>query len=286
MWCIGPGASSGDGIFQSSIYHSLTVKNGKITHWEGSLRAGTNIKGDSVILSNLQAFTNSYGITTGGFGTTISYCTANGNTASGIYVDSGSTVSDCTANHNLGDAGISTGDGCTISGCSANDNSYSGFSTGDACTILGCTAQENGYNGILTKNNSTISKCTAYNNNSNGIYVGHDSTISGCTACHNLHNGIWIYYGVLVANCVCDNNGRTGEGAGIYAFYDKNRIKENSVADNARGIDVDEPGNFIVKNTATGNVTNYDITGAQTIGPIITASGTITSENPWANFSF
>ena len=35
-----------------------------------------------------------------------------------------------------------------------------------------------------------------------------------------------------------------------------------------------------------GNTTNYAITGTQTIGPIITAAGTITSTNPWANFEF
>lgn len=47
-----------------------------------------------------------------------------------------------------------------------------------------------------------------------------------------------------------------------------------------RTLDVDYSGSFIVRNTATGNSTNYSISGTQTIGPIVTATGTITSTNP------
>jgi hypothetical protein len=37
---------------------------------------------------------------------------------------------------------------------------------------------------------------------------------------------------------------------------------------------------------ATGNTVDYDTAGTQNIGPIITTTGTITTNSPWANFGF
>ncbi len=44
--------------------------------------------------------------------------------------------------------------------------------------------------------------------------------------------------------------------------------------------------NFIIGNSASNCTVSFAITGTQTIGPVITATGTITSSNPWANFSY
>ncbi len=59
-----------------------------------------------------------------------------------------------------------------------------------------------------------------------------------------------------------------------------NRIENNLVTNTDRGIEVDVDGNFIIRNTASGNTTAFSITGTQTIGLIITATGTITTTNP------
>ncbi|MFH0794250.1 MAG: hypothetical protein V2A74_09500, partial [bacterium] len=92
----------------------------------------------------------------------------------------------------------------------------------------------------------------------------------------------------IVRNCICDQNGLgiNNDGAGIHATGAGNRIEGNNVTRSDRGIDVDVGGNFIASNTAHGNTTNFSITGTQTIGPIITATGTITTTIPTANFSY
>jgi len=258
---VGPGASSGHGIHQDA-YRNLTVKNGKVVHWEGTFSCGIQA-GGTAILSGLQASTNYDGIIAWS-GSTVSGCTARDNTGTGIYAAYGSTVSGCTARDNTG-IGIYAAYGSTVSDCSASYNTGIGIHAYSCCTVSGCTAHYNGRD---------------------GIYAG-GSTVSSCSVYLNTGDGIEVDSGSHVANCICIGNGCDGDGAGIHATWNDNRIEGNTVTGNDRGIDVDYPGNFIVKNTASGNTgSNYSITGTQTIGPIITATGTITSENPWANFSF
>ena len=55
------------------------------------------------------------------------------------------------------------------------------------------------------------------------------------------------------------------------------------MTDNDRGIDVDVTGNLIVKNSASGNTTNYDIAAGNKTGTISTDP---TTAGPWDNFSF
>ena len=93
-------------------------------------------------------------------------------------------------------------------------------------------------------------------------------------------------YGVLVLNNNCINNGWNGDGAGIWVVSSRNRIEANNVHDNDRGIDVDANNNFIIKNNASGNGSNYPIVAGNTVGPITAGGGTITTTNPWANFSY
>ena len=65
------------------------------------------------------------------------------------------------------------------------------------------------------------------------------------------------------------------------------RVENNNVSGNDYGISVSGDGNFIVRNSAHGNFTsNYNIGGTQTIGPIVSTTGVITTNNPWANFSY
>ena len=97
--------------------------------------------------------------------------------------------------------------------------------------------------------------------------------------------------GTALPRSLVFGNGITGVGigAGIHATAADNRIEGNNVTDNDRGIDVDTAGSLIVKNSASGNgppaTDNYVITGTQTIGAIVTATGTIAAD-PWANFWF
>ncbi|MFH0792671.1 MAG: right-handed parallel beta-helix repeat-containing protein [bacterium] len=209
---------------------------------------------------------------------------------------------------NCGDTGIKLNDGFTVSNCVSYENGGDGIEAVSHSTIVGCTAASNSGVGIRTLVGSTISNCTASLNQSGGIFSHQASTISNSTARGNAGHGITARVGCGVFACTADQNTSDGiqiqfgcqvvenncftinpiqsNGAGIHATNTDNRIEGNNVTRHAQGIKVDVGGNFIIRNSASGNTTNYDITGIQTIGPIISATGTITSTNPWANFEY
>ena len=64
-------------------------------------------------------------------------------------------------------------------------------------------------------------------------------------------------------------NGSGGDGAGIHATGGDNRIEGNNCTGADRGIDVDAAGNIVIKNTCSGNTTNWDIVANNVYGPII-----------------
>jgi parallel beta-helix repeat protein len=244
---IGSGADSGHGIYQASTRRNLRVHNGKVVEWGGGNKGGVYARGKNNQFDHIQAAANDYGIFAG-TGSTISDCTAYNNTGNGIYANAGSTISGCTAYNNTG-------------------------------------------NGIYARAGSTISGCTTIYNSENGInaYFGDGSTISGCTANHNSVHGIFVGGESQITGNTCNNNGYlTGDGAGIYVSvwtYD-NRIDSNSVTANDRGIDVDSTGNLVIRNSASGNTTNYDIVAGNKDAQVLSPGSGFASTNPWANFSF
>ena len=72
--------------------------------------------------------------------------------------------------------------------------------------------------------------------------------------------------------------------AGIRVTGSGNRIEANHVTNCDQGIDVDNEGNLIVKNSATGNTNNYAIVPNNTVGPIITDADIQMTCNPHANY--
>ena len=111
----------------------------------------------------------------------------------------------------------------------------------------------------------------------------------------------------IVANVSSHNgsfSGGGGDGAGVHVTDRSNRIEGNNVTTNTRGIEVSAAGNLIIKNSArssgTSNAGNYVIAADNRYGPIvdINATGsvavsgkgpftsTLTSTDPWANFSY
>jgi parallel beta-helix repeat protein len=91
-----------------------------------------------------------------------------------------------------------------------------------------------------------------------------------------------VTWGCLVLSCSAWDN----DGSGIYTNDSRVRIEGNHVTSNAIGIEVESGGNLIIKNSATQNTTNYDISNGNHYGEIITSPGVITSCNPWANFAW
>ena len=199
-----------------------------------------------------------------------------------------------------------------------NWKGYAGFHAAGASTILSDLQVSSNYFGIMSGPNSTVSGCTAYSNDSSGILVGDGSLVNNCAASHNFNGihasnassvsgcvthynqgaGIYLSGECRVTACISNHNGfNSADGAGIYTSGANSIIDGNTVIGNLHGIKVDTSGNFIVRNSASDNTTNYLIGANNKVGSIVNApnSGSISgssggagvgSTNPWANFSF
>ncbi len=300
-----------DGIKVSGNHNNIVLRNGTMSDW-GEHGVDFSNPGNTM-LQNLHSFNNGrvgIGAGTGstatdctaekngeggivaGDGTTITNCTARENTGPGIKVHSGCTVSDCTASLNTGN-GIDAGPGSTATGCSSYDNGGTGIEVDAGSTVAHSTANENGGHGIKATEGCTIVNCTAKSNGDHGIHAaeGTANTVRGCTASFNKSNGIGVRVNSLVVGNCCGNNGvDPDDAAGIHVGHNDNRIEGNNVTDNDRGIDVDGTDNIILKNTARGNTTNYDIVAGNAYGPLTGVSGigdiSGTADHPWTNFQY
>lgn len=255
--------------------------------------------GDHAIITDCSAtdcHTNAIGILTG-IGSVLTRCIASGNAHFGIIASHASTFSNCSAISN-GDIGIYTGVNCTLSNCLAFQNAVGGILTSNACTVSNCSAFSNGGNGIGTHDGSTVSNCSAYSNTGSGVVTNFSCTVFNCSTYSNDVVGIDAAYGTNVEGCVTqfnsldgircttsctirgntctDDGANAGDGAGIHALNDNNRIEGNNCIDADRGIDVDGAGNIIIKNTCSGNTVNWTIVAGNSF---LIVQANVTSSN-------
>jgi len=190
---------------------------------------------------------------------------------------SDSTALQCT------DVGFDAATNCVIADSLARECGI-GFQTGNGATLSGCSARQNSGRGFQLLSANVVTGCTAYLSGGDGMRVSTGSSVSGCAFYENVGSGL------VLSGLGCSASSNTFRGnnaAGILVSASDCRIEGNTLTDNAIGLDVDIAGNFIARNTASGNTTaNYSFTGVQTVGPVIVATGTIVSTNPWANFEF
>ncbi len=200
--------------------------------------------------------------------------TINGFGGSGINTFSAfvrSTLVEGVTASNNGAGGIEVYQG-VVRACSAYKNTGDGIRATLASVITACAARENTGDGFKGNSSCQIIECTASANGDDGFQVTNGSTVRGCSA--ELHSA----------------------GAGVHAVSSDNRIEANNLLTGLRGIDADNSGNFIARNSAAGNGTNFEIAAgnvglyvvAATSGAVSGASGgaAIGSTDPWANFSY
>jgi parallel beta-helix repeat protein len=190
-----------------------------------------------------------------------------------------------------------------ITSCEALDNgglvaSTGGIRGGQASAITDCVSYSNTGTGITVGSGSNVSKCIARSNSVDGITASSASTVTGCTANSNTADGIRVSSDCQVVGntCIANGSGTGGDGAGIHASGIDIRIEANVCADADRGIDVDSSGNFIARNTCTGNTTNWEVVAGNVILVInATAAGAVNgnsggtapgSTDPNANFTY
>jgi parallel beta-helix repeat protein len=161
-----------------------------------------------------------------------------------------------------------------------------GIEIGSGGKVVNCLARMNVNNGIQTGDGGSVIGCVAELNGGDGIFVSR-GLVKDCVARSNTGNGINAFINCVVLDNTCLNNGSAGVGAGISAGTGGNRIEGNNVVNNPRGIASNpSTGNLIIRNSATGNTTNYDINIVNTAGPIITSASIGTNCNPVANYSY
>lgn len=274
----------------------VCVREGTIRNWGGD---GVNLHtngSENGVLVDLRAMSN------GG---------------NGIMSSVGGVFSRCTSSEN-GGTGFLASNACSFTGCTALDNAFRGFSAGNGSTVTNCAARANGTDGFFINTgvfsgcaasvnmgngfdafNAVFSDCAATSNTLDGFCAGNGSTVRGCTSDSNSGDGIQVGAGCHVSANMCRANGINADGAGIHATGGDNRIEGNNCSLSVRGIDVDLAGNVIIRNTCSGNTTDWVIVANNVVGPIIDrrapASAAINgfaapdstgSTHPNANFSY
>jgi parallel beta-helix repeat protein len=210
------------------------------------------------------------------------------NNGGGIQLGRHSIVRNCISVANQG-TGIGVIWGSTIENCIA-DNNIRGIVAGYATTITGCSAQYNDDYGIFAFDGSTVTTSSARHNTTDGFRIDANSRISNCTATENGRDGIRLGTGCTATGNSCSLNGplATELGAGIRATGERNRIEGNALAENYYAIRTEAAGSFIAANTARGHtaILPFSFTAGCTYGPIVAATGPISTTSPWANFSY
>ena len=268
--------------------------NSEVVNCIADGNAGTGIKTiDNGLIENCQAIS-----TTGSPGT-------------GILTGDSCLIDRCISRSNAG-IGVSSGKNCRLTNCGANNNGGdAGIHTSDSCILIGCTANFNSSTlatsaGIMTAGESFISQCTVIgsNNSANpfsisagmGINVLEDCTVERCLVSICKGDGIRASQDCSITANTCEAGGPVSFASGIHTTGSGNRIESNLVNRNGHGIDVSAAGNLILKNSALGN--DYRIAAGNRYGTIVnitaggaaavnglSAASTLTSTDPWANFS-
>lgn len=210
-------------------------------------------------------------------------------------------LTDLRASGNTGN-GIIARDNAVVTGCVAFLNGVAGIRAETSAVITGCATSFNGGTGIMTNFGCTITNCSSSANSGAGIWNSFaspnaPSTITNCSTVSNTGDGIRVSGNCTVRNNACDGNGAGGgDGAGIHATNFDNRIEGNNCTINDRGIDVDAAGNFITRNTCSGNTTNWDVVAGNVCLVVVAVPGAAIvgdaggvapgAADPNANFSY
>jgi parallel beta-helix repeat protein len=253
--------------------------------------------GDSCAIENCVAYFNGLvatpapGIIAGNT-CTITGCTSRENKGNGIQTGVGAQVAHSVAEANQGPFGIFVGGESVVSHCVARANtstaaSSGGISLGASCTVTDCVSSSNASTAALTASTGM------------GINASFGSAIRHCVVRTNLGDGIRTSSDSVVEGNTADSNGlASGVGAGIHVTSSDTRVEGNNVTDNDRGIDIDISGNLIIRNSASGNASNYEIVAGNAVGAIVVTGASVaisgsgpfasslTSTDPWANFSY
>lgn len=185
-----------------------------------------------------------------------------------------------------GNGGLRTGPSTIVTHCVAMGNLGTGIIAHQDNVIDSCVAKSNQGSGITAGTGSVVSDCTSADNDGTGITVGSTVIVKNCVAATNGTHGISAGDACLVIGNTARQNGQVSASAGILVTGISTRVEDNNVTGNLTfGIKIDGTKNFIVKNTAGGHTTDYQIAAPNTYGEIWNAGGgLVITSSPWANW--
>jgi parallel beta-helix repeat protein len=291
--------------FNSSVVDCHAENNSN-----GGIRAG-----NLCTIQGCTALWNGNGGIRAGSSASISNCTAESNTYGGFFTERASTLHNCSARSNFGapaagvrggggGSGFDLDDSCSVSNCSGDQNNGDGLFAFNHLSVTNSSFVGNGGDGIEAFDQVTASNCSTSGNSQNGIYI-NNGTVASCSASQNGQSGIAVFFsdseirdntcvsnfehGIVVADRSrvtgnhCASNGSFAggfSGAGISVVGDRSTLDQNSISNNDDGIMIVGNSNVVVRNIASVNTTNYNITGLNDVGPLGLAAS-LTS--PWGN---
>ncbi len=286
-----PGSDSA--IDSDGNRQNLKVCNGSVVSWGFD---GVDLGfGEGCVIESVRAELNSaVGLSVGDAGL-IRGCSAIANGSTGITAGNSSVIVDCSASANDGN-GISGASYGAIVRCTAELHDFSGIQGSTGTLITQCSARANA-TGISVSSGGSIIGCTAAFGQGTGISGGSGCIIQGNTSYAHPGDCIRVSQDAYVVGNICSVAGNGSDGAAIHVTFQGCHIEGNVVLDSDRGIDVDNSLNLIIKNTARGNSTNYDIVAGNRVGMVVSApaSGAILGSSggagvgttdPWANLSY
>lgn len=270
-------SGAGDGISTAAYYKNIHIRNGAVRNWPGN---GVNAQGDNSILEDLRVSNCSLaGVYTG--------------TSLGTIVR-GCVVQDCAG------GGVSTGVGSIVERCAIlytlTSGTGAGITVADGSIVRDCTVRQVRGTGILAGGDCQVSGCMVSRGNADGVNIGQRSTIRQCTIVGHTGNGV-VVNGVACAvldNTLDSNAAGSTTSGGIISTQNSGRIENNTLVNNGQGLRITGIGNFIARNTARGNLTNFTIGSSNAYGPVVNVAlqGNIGNNpdgnaiHPWANFSY
>ena len=297
------GGTGGSGVHVGFGNHTnVLVRNGTIRGWAGDGVDAANTSNSR--FENLRISNNGLiGINVGSGGT-VSGCSVQGSSATGIATGDGCVVKDCVSKDNTGGSsdGIATANDCTVSGCAASHNGRYGINTLGGCTISGgtastnnaggiqaddgclishCNVERNGTTGIGCGGGNLVEHCTARNNAADGIATGDGSRVAGCTSSVNGLRGVSTGHHCTISGCTIDSNTGSGVTFGRYSAVIENNCVGNGNGGSTAGILTVFEYSRIEGNHLAVNVAN----GIKVNGPgNLIIKNSVTGANPASNY--
>ncbi len=310
---------SHDAIRTEGTVNNITIRNGTISGWgEDGIDLRQGGAGSGATVENVHVSGCAASGVRVGHNSLVRGCTFTVNGGDGLFTGDSSAVENCVARNN-GGRGIAASAIASVRGCSAYNNLGHGIHAESASVVTDCGAFGNQV-GISSSGNAAVSNCSAEFNGigisvgarsvvsacrvaqsaggatGQGILVGNQSSVLDCTTIANRSHGISAGSHCVIRGNMSNLNGNGGDGAAIHVSGADTRVEGNNCTGSDWGVLVAGAGNYIVRNTCSGNATNWDVAAgnvcyvlsATASGAILGDSGGVGpgTENPHANFTY